>query len=85
VHGVLVFGVLAPQLGIVLLKDFHQIVVIALQFLQHRASLAVELTTDGTRSVCVFAVLGLTPVAATGTNNPNGLQQEPELLTIPAL
>ena len=33
VHGVLIFGVLAPQLGIVLLKDFHQIVVIASQFL----------------------------------------------------
>jgi hypothetical protein len=29
VHGVLIFGVLAPQLGIVLLKDFHQIVAIA--------------------------------------------------------
>jgi hypothetical protein len=25
------------------------------------------------------------PVAATGTGNPNGLQQEPELLTIPGL
>ena len=25
------------------------------------------------------------PVAATGTDNPNGLQQEPELLTIPGL
>ena len=47
VHGVLVFGVLAPQLGIVLLKDFHQIVVIALQFLWHRASLAVGANRRG--------------------------------------
>jgi hypothetical protein len=42
VHGVCVFGVLAPQLGIALLKDFYQIVVIALQFLWHRTSLAVR-------------------------------------------
>jgi hypothetical protein len=28
VNGVLVFGVCAPQLGIVLLKDFHQFVVV---------------------------------------------------------
>jgi len=34
VHGVLIFSVLAPQLGIVF-KDFHQIVVITLQFLWH--------------------------------------------------
>ena len=32
VHGVFIFGVLAPQLIIVLLEDCHQIVVIASQF-----------------------------------------------------
>src|SRR4029077_15689518 len=34
VHGVLIFSVQAPQLGIVF-KDLHQIVVITLQFLWH--------------------------------------------------
>jgi hypothetical protein len=34
VHGVLIFGMLSPQLGIVL-KDFHQVVIIASQFIWH--------------------------------------------------
>jgi hypothetical protein len=74
----------------VLLKDFHQIVVIALQFVWHWASLAVRATMNVliamTQEVdVVFFGPASHPVAATGTGNPNGLQQEPELLTIPGL
>src|SRR5262249_59664618 len=69
VHSVLVFGVLAPQLGIVLLKDFHQIVIIASQILRHRASLAVRadnggsLNRDDAGCCCLcFSVLRLNPL-----------------------
>jgi hypothetical protein len=46
----------------------------------------VEFCIAGTQDVrvCVFRSC-VSPVAAAGTDNPNGLQQEPELPTIPGL
>jgi hypothetical protein len=46
---------------------------------------AVSIAMTQDVDVCVFGVLRLTPVAATGTHNPNGSQKEPERLTVPGL
>jgi hypothetical protein len=65
-HGVLIFTVLAPQLGIVF-KDFHRIVVITFQFLWHwgRPSLFVPKTSAD------FCVLVFRPIVAGRTYDIN--------------